>query len=126
VKSEIEKLINKSRRSLDAAKRLFNEGDFDFAVSSAYYSIFYVSEALLLNEGKSYHKHSAVMSATYSFFVKEGRLPKVFHSVLHEAYDTRQLGDYFSGTDITEEEAEKLIDKVGEQIKVAIEMLEKS
>ena len=38
--SEISELLTKARRSLDAAKRLSRDGDFDFAVSRAYYAMF--------------------------------------------------------------------------------------
>jgi len=44
---QIEALVAKGKRSLIAAQRLFELGDYDFAASRAYYAIFYLAEALL-------------------------------------------------------------------------------
>ncbi len=44
---EIDKLVRKAKRSLEAAKRLFDDADYDFSVSRAYYSMFYCAGALL-------------------------------------------------------------------------------
>lgn len=46
---EMTALILKSKRSLKTAKTLFDSGDFDFSVSRAYYAMFYIAEAALLN-----------------------------------------------------------------------------
>ena len=40
--AEIEKIIGKSRRALDSAKRDIMSGSFDFASSRAYYAVFYL------------------------------------------------------------------------------------
>jgi len=123
MKREVKQFIEKAKRSLAIAKEIFDKGSCDFAVSRAYYSIFYVSEALILSEGKSFAKHSAVMSAIYKDFVAKGWLPKEFHSVLHEAFDLRQRADYLSG-EINRETAQKLIDRIERQINIAIEKIE--
>jgi uncharacterized protein (UPF0332 family) len=39
MKKEITKLQEKAERSLKVAKKLFKSGEFDFAVSRAYYAI---------------------------------------------------------------------------------------
>ncbi|MBI4830274.1 MAG: HEPN domain-containing protein [Candidatus Lindowbacteria bacterium] len=51
-------LTEKARESLDAAKLLESQGYLDFAVSRAYYAMFYVAEAFLLGEGLTFSKHS--------------------------------------------------------------------
>jgi len=56
-------LLRKAHSSLHAAKLLAGEKLFDFAVSRAYYTMFYVAEALLLGQGLSFSKHSAVLAA---------------------------------------------------------------
>ena len=61
--AELEALIEKGRRSLGAARRLFGEGDYDFAASRAYYAMFYLAEALLLARHLTFSKHSAVIAA---------------------------------------------------------------
>lgn len=61
--NDIEALIQKAKSSLNAAGCLLETNHSDFAASRAYYAMFYVAEALLLALGKSYSKHSAVISA---------------------------------------------------------------
>ena len=47
---EISALLRKAGRSLSASKDLMERGDYDFAISRAYYSMFYCAEALLLSK----------------------------------------------------------------------------
>jgi len=63
VKSEQADLLRKSRQSLEAAKLMEQQHYNDFAASRAYYAMFYVAEALLLEYGLSFSKHSAVIAA---------------------------------------------------------------
>jgi uncharacterized protein (UPF0332 family) len=55
-------LLKKARDSLRGAKLLAEDGLHDFAASRAYYTMFYVAEALLLGEGLSFSKHTAVIA----------------------------------------------------------------
>ena len=57
-----EALLDKARRSLEAARLLQNAGEFDFATSRAYYSMFYVAQGILFERGLSFSKHSAVIA----------------------------------------------------------------
>ncbi len=87
-------LLQKASDSLDAARLLVSQGFNDFAVSRAYYTMFYVAEALLLGEGLTFSKHSGVISAFGQRFAKTGRVPTEFHRYLIEGGDSRNVGDY--------------------------------
>jgi uncharacterized protein (UPF0332 family) len=87
-------LIEKAKSSLDAAKLLLDKGFVDFAISRAYYSMFYTCEALLLGKGLSFSKHSAVIAAFGQHFVKTGLIPEEYHRYLIEGQDSRNVGDY--------------------------------
>ena len=54
-------LIDKAKDSFGAAQTLIRDGYFDFAASRAYYAMFYIAEAFLMQLGESYNKHSAVI-----------------------------------------------------------------
>lgn len=123
MKKEALILVDKGKRSIGAAKKLLESGYFDFAVSRAYYAIFYLSEALLFEKGKTFSKHAAVISAVYDEFIKSGTLPKEFHKVLHRAFDLRQQSDYLSSTMITKDVAERLIAEVEQQLYSVIDFL---
>jgi uncharacterized protein (UPF0332 family) len=52
--SEQEDLLVQARDSLSAAKILDAQGYHGFAASRAYYTMFYIAEALLLGRGLAY------------------------------------------------------------------------
>lgn len=87
-------LKEKAERSFQAAKILHEKGDYDFAISRAYYAIFYIAEALLLMKGKEYSTHSALISGFHQIYIQTGLLQRKFHTYLDEAYDLREEADY--------------------------------
>lgn len=118
MKEEIEKLINKGYRSLEVAKEIFNHGHYDFAVSRAYYAIFYLAEAALLSKSLSFSKHSAVISAFNKQFVKTEVFPKKLHTWFVKAFDKRNIGDYTSELTVTKEEAKEVLEQAEEFIRI--------
>jgi len=94
MKPEARAFLDKAHQSLQAAANLKRDGFIDFAVSPAYYAMFYTAEALLLDQGLSFSSHAAVISAFGKLFVKTGRLDPRFHRYLLSAQDTRNVGDY--------------------------------
>lgn len=50
-------LLRKAETSLQAAQLLAAEGFYEIAVSRAYYTMFYVAQALLLGEGLAFSEH---------------------------------------------------------------------
>ena len=68
-------LLDKSQRSLDAAISLVEQKFYDFAVSRAYYAMFYVVEALLDKEGLAFSSHAAVISAFGQHLTRPGKVP---------------------------------------------------
>ena len=105
MKAEQAALVKKARDSLRAASLLLENGLFDFAASRAYYTMFYVAEALLLGEGLAFSKHSAVVAAFGERFVKAGLVPLEFHQYLTEAQDSRKVGDYDIGPGLSKAQA---------------------
>lgn len=91
---DIAALRAKAHRSLAAAIRLAETGDYDFAVSRIYYAMFYMAETLLQAKGLSFSKHAAVIAAFHGHFVRTGLLPRAMHKLLHEAFEQRNNADY--------------------------------
>ena len=102
-------LLGKAYRSLDTAKVLLERGDYDFAASRAYYTMFYMAEALLHGMGKSFSKHSAVNAAFGQHFAKTGLLDPRFHRYLIEGENIRTKADYDAELTVTDEEARREI-----------------
>jgi uncharacterized protein (UPF0332 family) len=75
MKEKLNLMICKAERSLNAALKLSMEGDYDFAISRAYYAMFYMAEACLLTKNLSFSKHSGVLSAFNQHFIKANIFP---------------------------------------------------
>ena len=118
MKKEISELINKAERSLKVASRLLEEGNFDFAVSRAYYSMFYMAEACLLTKGLSFSKHSGVISGFNQHFVKAGIFDYKYYKMLYFAYEQRRIVDYEVLEQISKETAQKVISDAKEFLEV--------
>jgi len=111
-------LIKKAQDSLRAARVLADQEHlYDFAVSRAYYTMFYIAEAFLLGEGLAFSKHSAVIAAFGQHFAKTGRVPEEFHRYLIEGEGSRNISDYDIQPGTTP-------DKAAEQIARAKKFLE--
>lgn len=102
-------LLTKAQRSVAAAQQLVQQGFYDFAVSRAYYAMFYVAEALLDQRGLAFSSHAAVISAFGQQFAKTGQLPVEFHRNLIDAQAQRTRADYDLQPDLTQADAEILI-----------------
>jgi len=107
--SEQAALLQKAQASLRAAQLLADEAFYDFAVSRAYYAMFYVAQAFLLGEGLAFSKHSAIIAAFGQRFTKSGHVPKEFHRYLIEGQDSRTVGDYNVKSGLTRDEAAEQI-----------------
>lgn len=106
---EVRAFITKAERSLKAGKVLLSEGDYDFAISRFYYSMFYCAEALLLTKDMKFSKHSAIISYFGREFIKTGILPQKLHSYLIRSFREREKGDYEVIIFPTKDEAEEIL-----------------
>lgn len=105
---EQQALINKSRLSIDAAQSLIERGFYDFAVSRAYYAMFYVAEALLDREGLSFSSHAAVISGFGQYLARSGKIPAQYHRQLIDAQAQRTRADYDPQPNLSQQDAEIL------------------
>ena len=123
MKPEQEDLLRKAEDSLSAAQLMQENGYHDFAASRAYYTMFYLAEALLLEYGLAFSKHSAVIAAFGERFAKTGLVPKELHRYLTEGQDSRNVADYHVGSTLTKDEADLQIARAGRFLEVTRERL---
>lgn len=124
-RKEIHELIDKARRSLLAAQRLFRDGDSDFSVSRAYYAMFYTAQALPLSRDIRRSKHSAVIAAFNEHFVKSGEVPAKLFALLRDGFEDRAESDYGLAV-ITDEQAQAGIAAAHEFVAAVSRRLEQS
>ena len=107
LREQLQLMIGKVFRSIAAAHRNIEEGDYDFASSRAYYAAFYAMEAVLLTKELSYSKHAGVISAFNQHFVKTDIFPKEFSKLISRLFRERQTGDYDFDLSIDEKDAKE-------------------
>ncbi|MFN9174243.1 MAG: HEPN domain-containing protein [Synechocystis sp.] len=107
-------IVQKAQDSLRAAKILAAEDLANFAVSCAYYAMFYIAEALLLTENLSFSKHFAVISKFGEYFVRTGIIPSQYHRYLIDAEQMRLKGDYDHTERLDSEDAKLVIQRAEE------------
>jgi uncharacterized protein (UPF0332 family) len=106
---EQQALLDKAQRSLEASQNLMEQGFYDFAVSRAYYALFYVAEALLDKEGLSFSSHAAVISAFGQYLARPGKVPLDLHRQLIDAQALRARADYDIYPNLSKQDAQMLI-----------------
>ena len=116
-------LLTKARRSVAAGRRLAADGDLDFAVSRAYYAMFYTAQAFLLGRERRFSKHSAVIAAFGQEFAKDDEALREFHHGIVEAQDARNVGDYQIDVILSGEDVQAHLDRAQQFIQVAEQTL---
>ncbi len=111
VNEEMEALLGMADKSIKGARILFEDGLYGFAVSRAYYAMFYLVTAVLLTKNLKLSKHKAVVAAFGQHFIKTNIFDHKFHRYLVAAFEQRQIGDYEPLEEITEETAEITIER---------------
>jgi uncharacterized protein (UPF0332 family) len=114
VKVEAERLLDKAGHAIRAAEILLDAEERDFAAGRAYYAMFYVAEALLLERGKRFRKHSAVHAAFGEQFTKAGLLESKYHRWLLDAFDRRIVSDYDTTGELSPHEVRETINRAKE------------
>lgn len=106
---EIARLMAKARRSLANARRSAGDGDYDFAVSRAYYAMFYAATALLMTRGRTFSRHSGLVAAFNQELVRTGEIDIAHFTALDETFRARNAADYGYEDLIGTEESERAL-----------------
>ena len=85
--------------------------------------MFYVVEALLLDEKLSFSKHSAVNSAFGRIFIATKRIPNEYHRYLLDAFTYRNAADYEIGPGVSESVTQEQISRAKKFIELGERML---
>ncbi len=114
-------MIHKAHRSLEAARVLLREEDLGAVSSKSYYAVFHMLQAALLTKELSFSKHLTVINAFSNQFIKKGIFPKEFSKEVKRLKRNREVGDYEYLKVIQKEKAEEDL-KSAEKIVGAIEL----
>ncbi|MFY7997612.1 MAG: HEPN domain-containing protein [Candidatus Kapaibacteriota bacterium] len=96
-------ILEKAERSLEAAHQLAANKGYDFAVSRAYYTVFYAMEAALYTKGVNAGTHNGTIRLFGQEFVKTGIISREIGAFIGTLLQDRQTADYAYYEVITEE-----------------------
>lgn len=101
-------LLDAAEGKISVAEKLLDEGDFEDAVSRAYYGMFHAAKAVLLEEGSKPKSHQGVVSELGKFF--RDRMDKELISSFSQIQTLREDADYEPYFTVEEKRAEEVID----------------
>jgi uncharacterized protein (UPF0332 family) len=117
LKSEnIKYRIKRARETYKDAIFLFEKGSFNSSINRLYYSVFYATIALLLNNDIEIKFHNGVKQKLGEEFVLKGILTKEIAKTFNILSDYRHKGDYDDLFDFDKEIISRLIIPVKEYI----------
>jgi len=111
VNQEIQQRFEKAAECIEDAQLLLRSKRFAATVNRAYYAMFHSAAAVLLTKNVNRSSHSGIISAFGELFATTGVIDTVYHKYLREAFDLRQESDYEAGIEISEVEAEKMLNR---------------
>ena len=126
MKEHSRKLFRKALDAIEVAEGILDMDKPEMAAGRAYYSMFYVAEALLYEKGLEFNTHGQVIAAYGKEFAKTKELDQKFHRWLRAGFDARISGDYDVDTNITSQFVSDMINQAREFLETAQEYLKKS
>ena len=123
MKEVTRQFLEKAEEAIVAAQQLLTDDHAEFAAGRAYYSMFYVAEALLNEKGLRFRKHGGVHGAFGEHFAKTGVLDPKYHQWFLAAFEERITADYEVGESIETSKVETTIQQAQEFLQVVQQYL---
>ncbi|GIW55119.1 MAG: HEPN domain-containing protein [Nitrospiraceae bacterium] len=106
--------LAKARGKVRVAHDLCAKGEWDDAISRAYYAAYHAAQAALLTEGQRADTHKGVVTLFGLLLVKTGKLDKKWGKFLSNLKDDREAGDYDALSYLDEETARRAVREADE------------
>ena len=99
----LQDMLDKAGQKLASARTNLAAGQYDDAVSRAYYAVFHAVSAVLAQRGLAYSSHGQTLGAFNKEIVKAGALPPEAFAKLQRLFADRHTGDYDASKALDEE-----------------------
>lgn len=119
MKESTQQLMLNAEETLHAAEVLFKEEYLRDAINRAYYSVFYIAEALLNEKDLRYSKHGTVHGAFAQHYIKTKIFDEKYHKLLTGSFRRRMLGDYDEVTRFGSDEVSQILEQAWDFLKTA-------
>jgi len=117
--------FDKAKKALAAAHRDIEAGDPESSITRAYYTLFYLAEALLYSKNIHFRNHGKVHGAFGQNFAKTRELDPKYHKWLLLSFEKRIISDYGLERRELDEDAQMIIKWAEEFTKTAEDYLSK-
>lgn len=107
----IQGYLAKAREKVRVARDLYAKGEWDDAISRAYYAAYHAAQAALLTEGLRGDTHKGVVMLFGLLLVKTGKLDKKWGKFLSNLKDDREAGDYDALSYLDEDTARRAVEE---------------
>jgi uncharacterized protein (UPF0332 family) len=101
--------LSKARGKARVARDLLARGEWDDAVSRAYYAAFHAAQAVLLTEGQRGETHRGLITLFGLLLVKTGKFDKKWGKFLANLKDDRETSDYEALSWMDKETADRAV-----------------
>jgi hypothetical protein len=109
--------LEKAKSKVRVAGDLLAKGEWDDAVSRAYYAAFHAAQAVLLTEGQRGDTRKGVVTLFGMLLVKPGKFDRKWGKMLSNLKDDREAGDYEALSYVDEETARRAVQEATEFVK---------
>jgi len=103
--------MEKARESMEAARSDYGSGRYAIAVRNLYYACFYALTAVLVKDGHTFKKHTAVKAALHKDLIKARLVDPKWGKFYNKIFDSRHEGDYQPLRVFEEEEVKMFLDQ---------------
>lgn len=118
-----EELIDSARARLTGARHALSAGDFDLAVSAAYYAMLYAARGALSENDEHARRHGGTWGLFHRRFVAGGAFDQHLHALAQQAQEAREGADYEAKTPPAAE-AERYVEGAAEFLAAVERMLD--
>jgi len=108
--AEIQKLIERAEDFYLDSQYLLQGKRFEAVVNRSYYAMFTGVQALLFTKNVFSKTHQGAQVKFHELFIRTGIIPEGMGKILNETYEKRQLSDYDVDAEISQIEAEKVLE----------------
>lgn len=108
--------IETAKKTFEAAKLLLDNGFSSSAVGRLYYSVFYIVNALLVENEIATKTHAGLKQQFSLHFIKTEKLDEEYGKLLSKLFNLRQKADYDNYFAIEKEAVHSMIEPVKDMI----------
>ena len=113
-KAIVQYRVERAKQSFAEAKGVAEMGMWSLLANRLYYTLYYISVALLIKDGHSTKTHSGMMALIHQYYIKTKVLSVEDGRLIKRMFDLRQESDYDDFIFIDENEIKPFIPKVEE------------